>query len=365
MHGSQKRTLGRFVQDRANVRLMLMRATERAWVTGKAIQTWRAAAAVMLVLSMMLLVAAPLAAGQQASRDTRTWYQAYQDGVRQVQQRNWQAAITSLLAAKRSGPAPGRRIPFYGDVFNDYLPDYYLGLAYTNTLQYKEAAAAFDAVQKTGLITAKDREYAELTRQSAAVTSALAKQDVAPSSPANAGPAAQTGPAQTPTGPSTAGNQPSTQVASVDTNPIGNSPTKIDTSGPAASPIQTTQPTNQTAATVAQTQKLTPTRPPIPQNTKAAAASPLASESTGMAAFFAGDYQRASNILAALTVSGSTPRAEFYLACSRAALVLTGGADASTLSDARARFAAVNVSQFTQDQRFISPRILQTLRSAQ
>ena len=299
---------------------------------------------------------------QTRGADTRSWYQAYQDGLRQVQQRNWQAAIASLLVAKRSGPAAGRRVAFYGDVFNDYLPDYYLGLAYMNTLQYKEAAAAFDAVQKAGLITAKDREYPELTRQTAAVASALSKQ-VNASAPLPTVNVPPSGPAQTPNAPPQAGNPPSTQVASADVNSNVNIPNTADT--PTASPVQSSPPIGQTTAAAGTTRKPIPTRPAPAQNTRTASASTLASESTGMAAFFAGDYQRASNILSALTVNGGTPRAEFYLACSRAALVLTGGADAATLSDARTRFSAVNATQFAADQRYISPRILQTLRVAQ
>ena len=344
------------MQDRANVRFVRMRTTDEASVSRYAVVVARGAAAVLMAVLMIVLLAAPAAAGQARNADTRAWYQAYQDGVRQVQQRNWQAAITSLLAAKRAGPAPGRRIPFYGDVFDDYLPDYYLGLSYMNTLQYTEAAAAFDAVQKAGLITAKDREFPELTRQTAAVRSELSKRLAAQ---------AQTSPTQPPVSPAApirapntlpeAGNPPSAQVASVDT--------KADT--PAASLIQSSPPIGQTAATAVPTKRPIPTRPTPAQNTQTAPATALASESAGMAAFFAGDYQRASNILAALTVSGGTPRAEFYLACSRAALVLTGGADPATLSDARTRFSTVNATQFVADQRYISPRILQTLRSAQ
>ena len=333
-----------------------MRTTDGAGVIGNVTQISRGAAAALLALLMTLLPATPSAA-QARNADTRAWYQAYQDGVRQVQQRNWQAAITSLLAAKRAGPAPGRRIPFYGDVFDDYLPDYYLGLAYMNTLQYEQAAAAFDAVQKAGIITAKDREYPELTRQTAAVASVLSKQVIA-QAPTPAVP--PSGQAQTTSAPPPSGNQPSTQVASADTNSnVNNANSSV------ASPVQSSPPVGQTTGTKVPVRTPVPARQPPTLNTRTAAVTALASESTGMAAFFAGDYQRASNILSALTASGGTPRAEFYLACTRAALVLTGGADPATLSDARTRFSTVNATQFVADQRYISPRILQTLRSAQ
>lgn len=95
----------------------------------------------MVALLLALFVAAQ-SAGQAPARrnDTRTWYQAYADGKRAFDQKNWQGAVDSLEAAKRArAPKPGRKIPFYGDVYDDYLPDYYLGIAYLNLRQFTQA----------------------------------------------------------------------------------------------------------------------------------------------------------------------------------------------------------------------------------
>ncbi|HEY7292178.1 MAG TPA: hypothetical protein VH583_20245, partial [Vicinamibacterales bacterium] len=91
---------------------------------------------IVLAMVVALQSSAPPQAQQRA--DTRTWYEAYADGRRAFQQGNWQAAIDSLEASKRAAgaPKPGRRVPFYGDVFDDYIPDYYLGQAYLNLKQY-------------------------------------------------------------------------------------------------------------------------------------------------------------------------------------------------------------------------------------
>ena len=62
----------------------------------------------------------------------------------------WDAAIASLITAKRKGPASGRNIRFIGDDRGDYLPDYYLGIAYLNTKHFAESDAAFDDVKKSG-----------------------------------------------------------------------------------------------------------------------------------------------------------------------------------------------------------------------
>ncbi len=152
----------------------------------------------MVALLLALFVAAQ-SAGQAPARrnDTRTWYQAYADGKRAFDQKNWQAAIDSLEAAKRArAPKPGRKIPFYGDVYDDYLPDYYLGIAYLNLRQFTQADQAFAAVRASGLIGPKDREYAEFQRQTTAVTAGL-RETATVAQNNQASPAGNTTPANT------------------------------------------------------------------------------------------------------------------------------------------------------------------------
>jgi hypothetical protein len=65
-----------------------------------------------------------------------------------------------------------------------------------------------------------------------------------------------------------------------------------------------------------------------------------------------------------LVVSGParSARAYFYLACSLAALVLTGDRDESELVNAQAALrSAGRLDQFAADQRFVSPRVLLAL----
>lgn len=321
------------------------------------------------LLSVLLVTQA----SAQPRADTRTWYQAYRDGVRQVQQRNWQSAIESLTTARNKGPKPGRRIPFYGDVFDDFLPEYYLGLAYVNTGRFKEAADVFDAVRATGLITAKDREFVEFTRQSDSASTELAKANQAAQAAAAKPPTATPTPATPPV--TTQTQSPVTQTANASGTAraaVGAAEPTLGTGVPpkpeglAASnvPAPRTPPATAVESNVPP-RRVDPPRqnPPrtLPNRLDPAPAT-LGSESTAMAAFFGGDYQRAANLLSGLAVNGGTARAEFYLACSRAALVLTGGADPSTLADAQARFASIDAGQFAGDERFISPRILQVLR---
>lgn len=120
-----------------------------------------ARALVVLVLLLWL----PSASAGQSPRDTRLWYQLYDNGVRAAESGDWPAAITALEAARTSGPAPGRRVLFQGDRVDTYNPDYYLGRAYAATGRYAEAEAAFARVETLGLIRQGDREYRDLRRE--------------------------------------------------------------------------------------------------------------------------------------------------------------------------------------------------------
>jgi hypothetical protein len=87
-------------------------------------------------------------------------------------------------------------------------------------------------------------------------------------------------------------------------------------------------------------------------------------EETGVALFLSGNYARAAEILTVPSGEQQSPRARFYFACSRAALVLSGQLDQSALDGARSALAqAGGVERFAADRPYISPRILQTLEA--
>lgn len=83
-----------------------------------------------------------------------------------------------------------------------------------------------------------------------------------------------------------------------------------------------------------------------------------------MTLFFKGEYGSAGDQLRTVTDGKSpTARAYFYLACAKVGLVLSGGADAELIQEAKALFksAGGDSSVFSADRRYISPRILQML----
>jgi hypothetical protein len=88
----------------------------------------------------------------------------------------------------------------------------------------------------------------------------------------------------------------------------------------------------------------------------------ISAEDTAIAPYFAGDYASAVSQLTSLIAANASPRLFFYLACSKVALMFTGGANESALKEAQAALGrAGNSSQFATDLKFISPRILQRL----
>jgi hypothetical protein len=323
----------------------------------------------VLALVLSLLIASQSAAQNPVRRDTRAWYQAYSDGTRAFQQGRWQEAIDSLDAAKRAAgaPRPGRRVPSYGDAFVDFIPDYYLGVAYTNLKQYVQADRAFGAVRASGLIGPRDREYGEFQKQanlaSAGVSRASTVAGVTtPPVPGNAGNAL-------------AANQPSdipNPAIQQTTPPANNASAAVQQPPPQTnnplpnigqpSPAGRGAPAN-TAGNAAIVPTPRPIRPPQKSPPIAPGAAAAANEQAAIGAYLSGQYDQVPALLGRnVTANAATPRAYFYLACSQTALAILGRADANAVTDALANLArAGNPAQFAADRRYISPRVLQVL----
>jgi hypothetical protein len=325
----------------------------------------------VLALVLSLFIASPGSAAQNPPRrDTRAWYQAYSDGTRAFQQRRWQEAIDSFEAAKRAAgaPKPGRRVPSYGDNFVDFIPDYYLGVAYTNLNQYGPADRAFAAVRASGLIGPRDREYAEFQKLSGMASAQLKVPSTVagianPPAAGNAGntlaanqPADNPNPAiQQPIPPSNNASAAVQQPPPQTNNPLANAglPAPIGRGTPAA-----------TAGNAGG--KAPAPRPisPTPQNRPIApGAVAAANEQAAIGAYLSGQYDQVETLIGKdAAANAATPRAYFYLACSQTALAILGRADANAVNNARTTLSrAGDPAQFAADRRYISPRVLQML----
>src|SRR5215510_14749981 len=90
------------------------------------------------------------------------WYASYTNALEAIKKQQWVEAERLLRDAKRTGPAPGRRVLFYGSLRQDYLPDYYLALVLLRQNKGEEARQLLDMVARSNLIRTNDREYADL-----------------------------------------------------------------------------------------------------------------------------------------------------------------------------------------------------------
>ena len=327
----------------------------------------------MSTLVFALFIASQSAAQSLPGRraDSRAWYQAYSDGIKLIDQKNWQAAIDSLEAAKRAGgaPKPGKNVPFYGDVYKDFIPDYYLGVAYLNLKQYTQADRAFAGVRASGLIGPNDRSYPQFETQATAARSG-ALQAQTPVQNASTAPGA--GGAAAANGTPTAGLPSAIQQTTPPSNTAATSVVQQPPAQTPSPPIAQTQqapsgskipspPVSNSAANVGNSRPVAPIRP---NPTIAPGSGVAANEQAAIGAYLSGQYDQASALLSnAVAGRGATPRAYFYLACSRTALAILGQGDAASIKDARENTLkrAGDPAQFIADRRYISPRILEQL----
>jgi hypothetical protein len=345
--------------------------------------------AAILLASVTAL--ATVAAGQTAQRD---WYQYYSDGVRAIQSGAWQQAASSLEAAKKGGPAPGKNVRTYGDNAVDFNPDFYLGVAYYSLKRFREADAAFTRAAAEKLLDKGTPQYDQFQRLAPAARyevlladaqdlrtrrqfdAALAKvteagalsndsrvaalrdqiqkdRDAAnantPSQTQNAGPPPQNPPPENPQTQTSRQQQPPVRPIDIGAsnapslNPVGVGATS-------SRPSRRAAPTG-SRAVVASRQN----QPPPPA---------LVTEQDALTLFFSGRYQEASDALERLTMArGASSRAFFYYACSQAAveLINPGAPPQSKGSPKEILKLAGDSRQFSSELRYISPRILQIL----
>ena len=297
-----------------------------------------------LVLGILLALQTSNPAVQQ--RATRTWDQAYDAAVKDIAGGRWQSAINNLQEAVKLGPKPARNAFTDAKVPVKFVPDYYLGIAYLNLKQYVEADAAFQKVQRSGLIGPKDAESSAFTLQAATAAFEHAIAGAGQAFEARQLDAARK------QAEAAKGKARGVNVARAD-----DLIKRIDNAIQAAAGAANVNAPPLTPAPQVPQRLAAPNVPPV------ASGPPSAAEDAAIAPFFAGDYAAAfAGLQSLIARNAASPRVYFYLACSNVALVFTGGASEASLKEAQAAMtSAGNPSQFAADLRFISPRILKRL----
>jgi hypothetical protein len=300
-----------------------------------------------------------------ASQATQRWYDTYDEGIKAVQAGDWATAEQRLLAARSRGPKPGRRVLRYGSFYGPFLPDYYLGIVYLNTGRPQEAEAEFAKVKTQELIGPKDPENSAFQNYSQQATAdrllADAKQVASAQPPVPSTNPVSTPPIRVPTAlPPTTGDYNPGGAVGATTDSKADQPPMVQ------GPIQPTGPPTTPQGAPASASA-------APSVVTGARKGPVASDATGVSspslrsglvAFFSGDYVAAIQWLERATQeAGGPPRAQLYLACAKAGLVLTGGGNADLLRTARLEFQSADPRRNLPDaqRRFISPRVLEQL----
>jgi tetratricopeptide (TPR) repeat protein len=354
--------------------------------------------ACLIAVALSANAATPVSVAARQQSSPQDWYQLYTSAKDDIKKQAWAEAERKLQQAKKSGPAQGPRTLVRGGLIVPFSADYYLGEAYLGQGRLKEAIAAFDAAGKQNL-NAKTGEFARLGEQRASAVTRLtdevirtAQADVtkgdfgaARTKAQEAGTlggnaagvasllasiqtaedrakAAAAVPAPTPTPPTSTQTPPPPTQTESPVIPKGTPPTGTAATGTLGSGAKTEyQPPG--AATGTKPSAINPTNPGVNAalERQRAQANALV-EVTAMRQFFSGDYTAAINTLSSLT----SPRALYYKACSRAGLaLLSGDRDATTLTLARQEYrsAVASNSNFSRDEPYISPRVLQLLQT--
>jgi tetratricopeptide (TPR) repeat protein len=92
----------------------------------------------LLAIAILLIANAALA----------SWYDDYEAGIAAVRKGQWQVVVQKMTAAIAGNAKENNNARSYGNIFINYHPYYYRGLAYLKTGQYEKAISDFE--QTTG-----------------------------------------------------------------------------------------------------------------------------------------------------------------------------------------------------------------------
>src|SRR6266511_1489463 len=94
----------------------------------------------LLGIAILLLANAALA----------SWYDDYDAGIAAVRKGQWQVVIQEMTAAINGNPKENNNTRTYGNIFINYHPYYYRGLAYLRTGKYDHAISDLEKTSGPG-----------------------------------------------------------------------------------------------------------------------------------------------------------------------------------------------------------------------
>lgn len=81
-----------------------------------------------------------------------SWYDEYNEGIKAVSAGRWQVVIQKMTTAIAGSPKENDNARTYGNIFINYHPYYYRGLAYLRTGKYDQAVSDFERTTGPGEI---------------------------------------------------------------------------------------------------------------------------------------------------------------------------------------------------------------------
>lgn len=93
-----------------------------------------------------------------------SWYNYYEDGQGDIENKQWTASIEKLKKAIDEKPVPKLKAKTSGLRFIDYTPYYYLGYAYYSLGKHTEAKRAFDTAVRYQIVSRKSSLYTHMSK---------------------------------------------------------------------------------------------------------------------------------------------------------------------------------------------------------
>jgi tetratricopeptide (TPR) repeat protein len=344
----------------------------------------------LLLLILILLFPAGLGLAQ--------WYVSYQNGVKAVQQGEWQQALAHLNAAINNESDSKANKRTYGLTFIDYFPYLYRGVAYYNLKDLVKARADLEKAKSEGEIEdpkwdtgapALLSEYLGLLQKPAPQTAQQKSPQIAQEKPppvvqqkpsGNSGENAQSDRKKPDVLPAGKSNENVGKSIASTARPKENPPAPHESVRESSAPSADTTGSSlfreavallnsgrigQAKSAFQHVRAVAPRYPELEAYLGTIAAFEEKTH-TGISAFFRGEYTEAIENLSATSKNGSdNPHVYAFLACSYAAEYLLAGAENGNLKkEAVAAFGKVKGidPRYELDAELISPGIIALLK---
>ena len=292
---------------------------------------------------------------------------AYRRGMEAIDHGNWTEAARRMNDALSEQPREGEQVKLYGLRFETYLPHYYLGLALFNAGNCEAALAAWNASESQGAVKGTN-QYKTLLKNRQACQAKVVKATPSTRPAPGPDPAAVSQAIQAAEAEITRADETGRAVATLATSPelsrswsadaalggaekagreaLDSARAKVeagrkkpdlallaeakDLAARAAQQLEAVRALASTRRTAALNSRKSPESLPSPEIRPSASAAPTAPSAelvAGAQAYFSGDYQRASDLLARLPATPGRTGAQALLlrGAARYALFLVGG----------------------------------------